>query len=378
LSGYSDPGKGRKFLGHPLECCKVWNLPDSDPQGDQKPLTAAELGLALGNFRDDILREVKEIATKAATDAVDAQPPTGSSDTAWRIIWLVPRIFASGVFFIGLGALLLYIAYGTLGLAHSAFTFVLVVLGVAIVLYGTGTQGMGNLQSTTNAARYNIAIAGGAGVLAFCVAYGIIAEQEKIKSAFQVEKRYVRVPVMSRDGSSLLDFYLWEFSIDGVGVPALRQGKYLEILVPYFATEFTAPANTASISAIVPKSTAIPKASAPCLDSVDTSGRAYFTRTIRASYQLKEEKINENSVLSASLKPSDEEDYSIDIIRFPEPDAGYELPKYPWYLCIDVKSPQRARLDSGIAAARILPKAEEAQQQAAPKAPAIIPTGGGE
>jgi hypothetical protein len=357
-------------------------LADDNSQGDQKPLTAAQFTLALGELKNGILEQAKRIAAEEAAKVVDAQPPKGWMEAAWRIIWLGPRIFSSGVFFISLGALILYIANSTMGPAHSAFTFVLVVLGVAIMLYGTGTQGMGSLQSTSAVAKYNIAIAGGAGVLAFCVAYGIIVKQEDIKSAFQVEKKYVRVPVMSRDGRPLLDFYVWEFSIDGVGIPALRQGNYLEILVPYFATEFTPDKSKneteSSARTAVRESTAISKPSDRCLDSHEANADGHFSRKITASYQLKKEKINENAVLSESLKPHDEENYSINIVRFAEPYGGYEFPKYPWYLCIDVKSKQRAASDAGIAGAQTLPKADNAQQQATPKTSAIIPTGGTE
>jgi hypothetical protein len=358
------------------------NLADNNSQGDQKPLTAAQFTVALTELKNGILDQAKRIAAEEAAKVVDAQPPKDWTEAAWRIIWLVPRIFGSGVFFISLGAVILYIASSTMGPAHSAFTFILVVLGVAIMLYGTGTQGMGSLQSTSAAAKYNIAIAGGAGVLAFCVAYGIIWKQEDIKSAFQVEKKYVRVPVMSRDGRPLLDFYLWEFSIDGVGIPAQRQGNYLEILVPYFATEFTADTfknETEPLATTAEqKPAAVPKPRDRCLDSHEANANEHFSRKITASYQLKKEKIKENAVLSESLKPNDDEDYSIKIVRFAEPYGGYEFPKYPWYLCIDVKSHQRAASDAGIAGAQILPKADDAQQQAIPKAPAIIPTGGTE
>jgi hypothetical protein len=136
-----------------------------------------------------------------------------------------------------LGAAILLIAYSTMGPAHTAFTFVLVVLGVAILLYGTGTQGMGSLDSTSGAGKYRVAIAGGAGVLAFCVALGIIHYSNQMKGAFQVQKKYVRVQFGPGDPSSDLSQFLAHFSIDGLSVPSFRHGKVFEVLVPYLGTD---------------------------------------------------------------------------------------------------------------------------------------------
>jgi hypothetical protein len=60
---------------------------------------------------------------------------------------------------------------------------------------------------TTASAKYKVAIAGGAGVLAFCVAYGIIQFSPQMRDAFQTEKKFVRVLIKSADGSSNIPSY---------------------------------------------------------------------------------------------------------------------------------------------------------------------------
>jgi hypothetical protein len=127
-----------------------------------------------------------------------------------------------------------------MGQTHSAMSFVFVVVGVAILLYGTGTQGIGQFDSGENAekvARYKVALAGGAGVLAFCVAGGIIKYSQDIKSAFQIEQRYLRFHIKGHgyqaDG---IGRYIPDIKINGNPVPAVRRGDYIEVYAPYILT----------------------------------------------------------------------------------------------------------------------------------------------
>src|SRR5262249_933268 len=99
---------------------------------------------------------------------------------------------SSGLFFMLIGATFLVVAALTLNTSHATFSFVLVVVGVAVLLFGTGTQGVGEAE----APGYKVAIAGGAGIIAFCVGWGIIHYAEEIKTVFQVEKKYVRVTLV--------------------------------------------------------------------------------------------------------------------------------------------------------------------------------------
>src|SRR5688500_12353979 len=69
----------------------------------------------------------------------------------------ITQLTVSVFFFMIVGSIFLYFAYDTLGRAHAAMSCVFVVVGVAILLYGTGTQGIGEFNPGENAekvARY--------------------------------------------------------------------------------------------------------------------------------------------------------------------------------------------------------------------------------
>lgn len=153
---------------------------------------------------------------------------------------LVMRFLSSGIFFMIVGTIFLGFAYHTMGQTHSAMSFVFVVVGVAILLYGTGTQGIGEFNSSDNVdkvAKYKVALAGGAGVLAFCVAGGIIAFSPAIKSAFQVEQKYVRFYIKGKGyQSDDIGRYIPDVRINGNPVPAVRRGDYIEVYAPYIPT----------------------------------------------------------------------------------------------------------------------------------------------
>jgi hypothetical protein len=112
---------------------------------------------------------------------------TSSPDRTWTGV--ISSFFSSGFFFLLLGGVLLFVAQDRMSTNHAGITFVLVVLGVALLLYGTGTQGMGQFNSGAGAG-YNIAIAGGAGIVAFVVAYGIIKYSTDMRDAFQPERKF--------------------------------------------------------------------------------------------------------------------------------------------------------------------------------------------
>jgi hypothetical protein len=156
------------------------------------------------------------------------------------IIERVEQAVAS-LFFIGLGIAFLWGAYRTMYEAHATFSFVLVVVGVAIVLYGTGTHGAGNFDSDVGAVTYKIGIAGGAGILALCVGWGLIKFSKDMREAFQIERKYVRLQIMPDKGISEgnFAFYVPDItSTSGEIVPALRRGSQIvEVYVPYLPGE---------------------------------------------------------------------------------------------------------------------------------------------
>jgi membrane protein implicated in regulation of membrane protease activity len=129
---------------------------------------------------DAVKQEIRDQVTQSVAQAMPAQPVAPLTGFA--------AFTQSGIFFILLGLALLLVAYWGLGIVHTTFSFVLVVLGVAILLYGTGTQGMGRVERASDQAKYNIALAGGAGVLSFCIAYGIALLGE-MQRAFQIERK---------------------------------------------------------------------------------------------------------------------------------------------------------------------------------------------
>jgi hypothetical protein len=86
---------------------------------------------------------------------------------------------------------------------HSSFSFVTVVLGIGILLYGTGSQGVGDYKFKSNhAGVINVAIVGGAAIITFCVAFGMIYFQNEIKTAFQIERKYFVLRIEPNDDGS--------------------------------------------------------------------------------------------------------------------------------------------------------------------------------
>ena len=150
-----------------------------------------------------------------------------------RDVWY---FLSSGVFFMIVGSVALLAAFMTMGTTHASFTFVLVVVGVAILLYGTGTQGAGNFESTAGEMNYKVGVAGGAGILAFAVGLGIVIKANDIRDAFQIERKYARLVFRDPgDGVGKLTDYVPEISVDGVPIPSQRSGEYIIAYVPFVA-----------------------------------------------------------------------------------------------------------------------------------------------
>src|SRR5215471_3833733 len=174
--------------------------------------------------------------TSSGRQNADQLNSSGWFRTVWDYFW---RAASSGLFFMMVGVGFLVVANQTMGAAHSSFTFVLVVVGVAILLFGTGTQGIGQFETKQGEANYKVALAGGAGVLAFCVAIGIVWKADKIKNAFEMEKRYLRVIIEpdSKDGVSDYVFakYVPTAWLDGEYVPVVMRNKTMEAYVYYLA-----------------------------------------------------------------------------------------------------------------------------------------------
>jgi hypothetical protein len=191
-----------------------------------------------------------EQATPAATEPAEPPAPQSVADparptqsprppgppTSTPLPGPFAQFLSSGVFFMLVGGGFLWAAYTTMTETHTSFTFVLVVVGVAILLYGTGTQSAGQFDSDASNVKYKVAVAGGAGVLAFLVGFGIIKEAPAIQNAFQVEKKYFRYMIEPmEDGVTDLRNYVAMVEINGERVASVTRGRRIEVYVPYFA-----------------------------------------------------------------------------------------------------------------------------------------------
>jgi hypothetical protein len=98
----------------------------------------------------------------------------------------IKSFFASPLFFILFGTLFLYCGVVLLDETHSGFVFILAVLGIALILFGTGSQAVasGVLPDETPG-RLSVGIAGGAAVLAAIFGYGIVHFEPGIQDFFK-------------------------------------------------------------------------------------------------------------------------------------------------------------------------------------------------
>lgn len=155
-----------------------------------------------------------------------------SASAGWDRFW---AFASSGLFFMLFGSVMLFFAYNTMTRTHSSFTFIIVVVGVAILLYGTGTQGAGEFAGENGGARYKAAIAGGAGVLALAIGIGMVVYYNEIRAAFQIEQKYVRVPLYPDNFADDFTNYAAIATVNGINVPTVLRGEVIEIYVPYLA-----------------------------------------------------------------------------------------------------------------------------------------------
>lgn len=165
----------------------------------------------------------------------DKSPPLNIGSSWWDRF---STFFASGIFFVCLGAGFLTVAFRTMGGVHGAFSFVLVVLGVAILLYGTGTHGMGSFYGDQSYAKYRVALAGGAGVLAFATGFGMALYGKQMQDVFDIENKHLMVFLMpTNDGLSgnatTIGNYMVQFYVDGTPIPSMADSNKFVGFIPY-------------------------------------------------------------------------------------------------------------------------------------------------
>ncbi|PWW69416.1 hypothetical protein C7212DRAFT_349034, partial [Tuber magnatum] len=226
-------------------------MPDPDAIAGNPAASNANGDANAGGQKPNEPFDVEAALKKLSDEVANLKQPASRHPSSPREFWL--GFPSSGLFYMLLGMALLFVAQWRIETTHAAFTFILVVLGVAMLLYGTGTQSSGNFSSDTTAAKYNVAIAGGAGILALCVAFGMVKFFPQMADAFRAERKYLRVLIKSTDGSSKIANYTSQFFIDGTPIPSvLRGNSYIEVFVPYTLSDLSA-IETAAQSSEPPK-----------------------------------------------------------------------------------------------------------------------------
>ena len=146
-----------------------------------------------------------------------SQPPL-DTQTTWGKFWY---FVSSGLFFLILGLSILFYGNLRMGEHHASFTFVLVVLGLALCLFGTGTQGMANIDMhPSTAAKINASLVGGAGAIAVIVGVGMAYLRTDIRQTFDVERKYLRLVIVGETGNSDLSAFASQFLSNGVSLPS--------------------------------------------------------------------------------------------------------------------------------------------------------------
>jgi len=141
----------------------------------------------------------------------------------------VEKVFTSGVFYFFAGlALLLYAIHTTNSREHPALTFLIAMLGVAVMLFGTGSQAVGSIATEPDKGgvgdwspiKANAAVAGGAAVLTALFSWGVIHFKKDISEVFGNYQRYARIRI---DACASLEDSCPE---RGFGQKQLRRGAF--------------------------------------------------------------------------------------------------------------------------------------------------------
>ena len=151
-----------------------------------------------------------------------------------RVLSEIKSFLRSGLFYIILGCAFLWTGYelSSATNTHSAFVFIIVILGVALVLYGTGTNASG--EGTTGPIK--VAIAGGAGVLAMALGFGVVHERTDLVEVFKRQRDYgvIDLTISPESGIPLdLSSFDVQARLGGrVPLPLWNDNQRIEIFVP--------------------------------------------------------------------------------------------------------------------------------------------------
>jgi hypothetical protein len=148
--------------------------------------------------------------------------------------------FSSPAFFILLGGFFIYCGLVLLDQTHSAFVFILAILGISMILFGTGSQAVAaaDLPSAT-AGKINLSIAGGAAALAAIFGYGTVYLAPGIHDFFKRTVDYGFLELSTRN-SPIPNLNLDELTVtanfaDGRPLHVWKRTSQVQIMVPRYS-----------------------------------------------------------------------------------------------------------------------------------------------
>jgi hypothetical protein len=142
--------------------------------------------------------------------------------------------FRSGLFYILPGGALIYFGYRLSNdpFTHSAFVFLVVILGLALLLFGTGTTASGEGTS----GQVKVAIAGGAGVLAMVLGFGVAHWHEDLTEVFKRQRDYGVLELSIGEGVNSVPVDLNNFEARArfgeMPLPLWKDKQRINVLVP--------------------------------------------------------------------------------------------------------------------------------------------------
>jgi len=152
----------------------------------------------------------------------------------------IKLFFASPMFFILLGGFFLYCGLILLDATHTGFVFILAVLGIAMILYGTGSQAFasGDVPQPTSG-RISLGIAGGAAALAAIFGWGIVYLETGIQAFFKrtVDYGFFELTTVGTANQTIdLDEHIVSATtIDGRPLHLWKQTNRVQIMIPRYS-----------------------------------------------------------------------------------------------------------------------------------------------
>lgn len=149
--------------------------------------------------------------------------------------------FSSGNFYIVVGCIFLWQAISRADEAHSSLVFILAILGVAIILYGTGTQAAAQGDATQTApgttAKLNLAIAGGAGVLAAVFGFGVLSYHDEIGKVFKRTVDFGILELTVADAANLGQYEVQAFLPGSRPLHTWKSDTNMQVIVPILSVD---------------------------------------------------------------------------------------------------------------------------------------------